>query len=379
MSFRDISDATTNLSRTQANAIEAKLRQAFEQFVRNKHRVEEQIDGQEARLRQQEATNNRLKEQVIEATRLGGSMPGSTARQAGLRRQQSREDLKTMDSRQDLEIEQLRKALEEAEETIKLQGEQLDNKRDIWFKMNRDEWSKSRSASTSRNPFDSPGDTARNKFSARLAAQQAVSTPSASKRVSIKSPQQSQGSSPDVGGVSLNAALASRRVQALKGQTDVSAGDTSQALVLHSLRRPSLSNAEAANELAAQGEVLREMFGHLFAMHEGWVRKYASQPNVSDDDIHRRNPKLWGYMQDLTFSGRRSDAHNHVLLLIRNGKTRLWFVMRMALTYSCKDIMVLKAWKGFTQASDDDIDEIQNTFSGDRGQSPLCRFQIQAF
>jgi hypothetical protein len=102
-----------------------------------------------------------------------------------------------------------------------------------------------------------------------------------------------------------------------------------------------------------QGEITK-----LFSLIEGWVKTYASVPNLTNDSaIARSNDILWAYMMNCTYPGHRQDSHTHVMALLSEARTRFWFVMRMACQYCVKDMMSLEAFLGFSIPVDNRLNE----------------------
>jgi hypothetical protein len=116
-------------------------------------------------------------------------------------------------------------------------------------------------------------------------------------------------------------------------------------------------------------------FSKIYALVEGWVKTYASIPNLANDQkIARSNDVLWAYMMNCTYPGHRQDAHTHVMTLLNDGNSRFWFIMRMAITYLTKDVMSIDAFYKFSPATDAQFDEVKKKLL-ERGK-PGSRAQL---
>ena len=120
----------------------------------------------------------------------------------------------------------------------------------------------------------------------------------------------------------------------------------SNALVLHK------TDEELASEYKAA-------IAKLYDLVEKWVRKYSSAPNQKNDrKIASSNNVLWDYMMNCTYPGHRQDSHTHVVTLLSSQDTRFWFVMRMATQYCVKDIMNIKAFKLYNKRVENTIETV---------------------
>lgn len=125
-------------------------------------------------------------------------------------------------------------------------------------------------------------------------------------------------------------------------------------------RTPPPSNAvvlrQSDEELALE---YRAAISKLYDLVEGWVRKYSSVPNQTNDRaIASGNDILWDYMMNCTYPGHRQDSHTHAVALLNDLNTRFWFVMRMATQYCVKDIMAIKAFKPYSKSMEKIIDMV---------------------
>jgi hypothetical protein len=110
-------------------------------------------------------------------------------------------------------------------------------------------------------------------------------------------------------------------------------------------------------------------FTKIFVAVEGWVKDLANVGNPANDDKLVQNQVLWDYMMNCTYPGQRQDAHSHALTLIKDRGCRYWFVMRMLTTYIFNDILSITAWRGFSDEVDQEIKEVADTLTRERG---LC-------
>lgn len=85
----------------------------------------------------------------------------------------------------------------------------------------------------------------------------------------------------------------------------------------------------------------REEFDATYELIEGWVRNYAHIVNddLSQDQSLSHDENLWPFMLSCTYTN-FSDAHEHVILLLRNPATRSSLLMRVIIQY-----LYLKMWK----------------------------------
>lgn len=123
---------------------------------------------------------------------------------------------------------------------------------------------------------------------------------------------------------------------------------------------PSRSNAlvvhKTDEELAFEYQAA---ISKLYDLVEIWVRKYSSFPNQNNDRaIASSNNVLWDYMMNCTYPGHRQDSHTHVVALLNHSDTRFWFVMRMATQYCVKDVMNIKAFKPYSKRVEKTIDTV---------------------
>lgn len=115
----------------------------------------------------------------------------------------------------------------------------------------------------------------------------------------------------------------------------------SRALVLHS------SNVTAGAD--DPGPKYESKFTQLYELAEDWCKRYASIPNLENDQaIARSNDVLWAYMMNCTYPGHRQDSHVHVMSLLQDPKCRYLFTMRMAVNYCIRDIMTLEEFETFS-------------------------------
>jgi hypothetical protein len=107
-------------------------------------------------------------------------------------------------------------------------------------------------------------------------------------------------------------------------------------------------------------EEFREAISKIYGLIESWVKSHTNLPHEeTDKDIASSNEVLWDYMMNCTFPGRRQEAHNRVISLLRNPKTRFWFVMRMVVTYCVKDMMSVEAFKAFGPSVTETIEDVK--------------------
>lgn len=273
----------------------------------------------------------RLDNMYIENAKLQ-AIYGPSSQSNLLRRQKSRENFKRCESKYRGEVDALTKALEQANIKISLQNEQLHERRAIWD-AHPEELSTSRmsSQSTIHDPFESP------------VAQSRATLP--------------YGASPyDMPTSSLiplgSTASFTQPVDSESDQTIYHG-----AIQTHTSQH-ALSNAEISQQLADFAERLGKDVRLIFTLLEGWVREYCGQmQSQADQQICKQDSNLWDSMQDLLFPGRKFDATQHVISMLLRLDTRLWFVMRMAISHIFTKLLLLEQWKGFSVFTDHAIAE----------------------
>jgi len=92
----------------------------------------------------------------------------------------------------------------------------------------------------------------------------------------------------------------------------------------------------------------REEFDATYRLIEDWVRNYAHTVNddLSQDQSLSHDEDLWPFMLSCTYTN-FSDAHEHVVLLLRNPSTRPSLVMRVIIQYLYLSIWKATAFRDF--------------------------------
>lgn len=117
-------------------------------------------------------------------------------------------------------------------------------------------------------------------------------------------------------------------------------------------------------------EKFKAGFSEVFALAESWVRNYTRTPNDRDHNLVTSDPKTFEYLLNLTYAHARRDAISHTLDLLGSESTRMWFIMRVLISYIATEILASKAWKGFNTATNTAIDE-SNAELAQRGMQTL--------
>ncbi|KAF4628284.1 hypothetical protein G7Y89_g9866 [Cudoniella acicularis] len=118
-------------------------------------------------------------------------------------------------------------------------------------------------------------------------------------------------------------------------------------------------------------------FGKLYALIEGWVKTYANEPNVTNDQkVARSNDVLWAYMMNCTYPGHRQDSHTHVMALLSEPQTRYWFMMRMCVTYCVKDIISIKTFYSYSDLVNKQLEEVRTKLQ-ERGKSDRTSMTVE--
>lgn len=107
-------------------------------------------------------------------------------------------------------------------------------------------------------------------------------------------------------------------------------------------------------------EYYQKQFSTLFAMVEGWVKTYCSQPNFNNDrTIASSSQELWNYMLNCAYPGQHADSHQHVTALLADARSRYWFVMRMIIAFCVKEALSLDVYSTYGAKTEADLADVK--------------------
>lgn len=92
------------------------------------------------------------------------------------------------------------------------------------------------------------------------------------------------------------------------------------------------------------------LFSELYGVVETWCTRYSSIPNsLGDQAISRTSEGLWAYMMTCAFpSHRQHDAHQLVMALLQDPKSRFLFAVRLTLNYFVKEVLNIDEFETFS-------------------------------
>lgn len=92
------------------------------------------------------------------------------------------------------------------------------------------------------------------------------------------------------------------------------------------------------------------LFSELYGVVEAWCLKFSSIPNLEGDQaIANSSEGVWKYMMNCTFPSHRPlDAHQRVMALLSDPKTRFLFAMRITVNYFIKELMTIDEFEPFS-------------------------------
>ena len=112
-----------------------------------------------------------------------------------------------------------------------------------------------------------------------------------------------------------------------------------------------ITNSKALIPFKTEDEIAQEFrdeFDVTYGFVEAWVQEYAHtvDDDPSADQRLSHDEDLWPFMLSCTYTN-FSDAHEHVILLLRNPATRSSFVMRIIIQYLYLSVWKATAFSGF--------------------------------
>ncbi|KAI9734188.1 MAG: hypothetical protein M1818_006605 [Claussenomyces sp. TS43310] len=238
------------------------------------------------------------------------------------------------------EVEKTLKQLNiELQETVRIQEQQLAGKRSVWLE-NHPSSGARRSAQKPRDPFTTPSgnhDQGRRlrRSSGDVSSVRNLHAQFQQMQLNERPPASADGEG------NLLSALIPMKVMSYSicsdnGSVDgsVTPPDQSSMAII-----PFKSEDQVADEFV-------DGIGKCWNLVESWARSYANFPNeVAVDQCISENRELWQQMLSLTYPNPQ-DAHNHVMLLLRDQGSRCFFVMRMIVHYICNSMWDLSDWEG---------------------------------
>lgn len=146
-------------------------------------------------------------------------------------------------------------------------------------------------------------------------------------------------------------------------------GDESSSIPRVSIRKDLEHLSD--NELA---ELFTAEFSKIFALVEGFVKIYTSQPNLANDRrISSSNQTLWDFMLSCTYPGMRQDSHSHVMALLNDARSRYWFCMRIVAAYLTINIINIEVFGQFGARQEVELRAIKTKLS-ERGELGLGHY-----
>ncbi len=284
-----------------------------------------------------------------------------------LKRQLNELQFKSQKINEDFEI--LRRERDSLVKKVAFQEEQLRGKRALWMEAHP-ESSARRTAMSARDPFTSPSVSHSGSFDNSFGGLGALVSP-------IPGPSTGSFAALSPGRPPFDAPRGPKR----RGQLPTGRALPAREIPATSWHPSSTRiNTEAGSPPPSMALVVRsenigpeyqKEIGRIYALVEGWVNSYAHIPNLaSDRAIAQSNDILWDYMMNCTYPGQRQDSHSHVITLLNDKNSRSWFVMRMAVTYVCRDIFVIDAFSMFDREAAATVAEVKHKLQ-ERGKQIL--------
>jgi hypothetical protein len=126
-------------------------------------------------------------------------------------------------------------------------------------------------------------------------------------------------------------------------------------------------------------DIFQLEWSRLFALIEGFVKIYCSEPNPkSDQAIARSNQALWEFMMNCAYPGMRQDSHTHIMAILNDGSSRHWLAMRMIIGYLANEMLTVEMFGKFGAPEEAELQVVKNKLA-ERGELQLCYHEISYY